>query len=298
MTTQQDQMDTVTEMLRHSPLDLGGDVDKQRIVFSEMMNSHPPAADVVSEKIMIGGIPAVSVRVGKGEPSVTILHFHGGVYAIGSGEDSIGLAADIARPSNARVIAVDYRLAPENPYPAATDDALAAYRGLLEEVTDSSNIAISGESAGGGLAMATALEVKRAGLRLPNALVLLSPWADLTQSGGTIRTKAKVDPVIKADALQLRANDYLAGADPRGALVSQIFADLSGMPPMLIQVGSHEVLLDDAVRLAEKAASDDVNVILDVLAGAFHVSQAFGGMLDEAKEALERVATFLAAHAK
>ena len=141
MTTQQDQMDTVTEMLRHSPLDLGGDVDKQRIIFSEMMNSHPPAADVVSEKIQIGGIPAVSIRVGQGKPAVTILHFHGGGYAIGSGEDSIGLAADIARPSNARVIAVDYRLAPENPYPAATDDALAAYRGLLEEVPETSNIA-------------------------------------------------------------------------------------------------------------------------------------------------------------
>jgi epsilon-lactone hydrolase len=193
---------------------------------------------------------------------------------------------------------VDYRLAPENPYPAATDDALAAYRGLLSEVTESSNIAISGESAGGGLAMATALAAKQAGLRLPNSLVLLSPWADLTQSGATIKTKAEADPVIKAEALQVRANDYLAGADPRGALVSPIFADLSGMPPMLIQVGSHEVLLDDAVRLAAKAASDDVSVILDVIAGAFHVSQAFGGMLDEAKEALGRVATFLAAQAK
>ena len=295
----QDQMDTVTEMLRHSPLDLGADdVDKQRVIFSEMMNASPVAPDALTEKIEIGGIPAVSTRVGQGKPSVTILHFHGGVYAIGSGEDSVGLAADIARPSNARVIAVDYRLAPENPYPAATDDALAAYRGLLSEVTESSNIAISGESAGGGLAVATALAAKQAGLRLPNSLVLLSPWADLTQSGATIKTKAQVDPVIKAEALQVRANDYLAGADPRGPLASPIFADLSGMPPMLIQVGSHEVLLDDAVRLAAKAASDDVSVILDVIAGAFHVSQALGGMLDEAKEALERVATFLAAQAK
>ena len=107
---------------------------------------------------------------------------------------------------------MDYRLAPENPYPAATEDALAAYRGLLSEVSESSNIAISGESAGGGLAMATVLAAKHAGLRLPNSLVLLSPWADLTQSGATIKTKAQVDPVIKAEALQVRANDYLAGA--------------------------------------------------------------------------------------
>jgi len=127
----QDQMDSVTEMLHHSPLDLGGDVDKQRVIFSEMMNASPVAPDALTEKIEIGGIPAVSVRVGQGEPAVTILHFHGGVYAIGSGEDSVGLAADIARPSNARVIAVDYRLSPESPYPAATDDALAAYRAFL-----------------------------------------------------------------------------------------------------------------------------------------------------------------------
>jgi acetyl esterase/lipase len=298
MTSLQDQMDTVTEMMRHSPLDLGGDVKKQRVVFSGMMNAQPPAADVRIEKIVIGGIPAVDIRVGKGTPSVTILHFHGGVYAIGSGEDSVGLSADIARPSNARVIAVDYRLAPENPYPAATADALAAYRGLLGEVSESSNIAVTGESAGGGLAMATVLEAKKAGLRLPNSVVLLSPWVDLTQSGSSIETKAKVDPVIKVEALQVRADEYLAGADPRGPLVSPIFADLSGMPPMLIQVGSHEILLDDAVRLAAKAASDDVSVILDVISGAFHVSQAFGAMLDEAKEALKRVATFLAAQAK
>ena len=126
----QDQMDTVTEMLRHSPLDLGGDVDKQRVIFSKMMNAAPVAPDALTEKISLGGIPAVSIRVGQGKPSVTILHFHGGVYAIGSGEDSVGLAADIARPSNARVIAVDYRLAPESPYPAATDDALAASAGV------------------------------------------------------------------------------------------------------------------------------------------------------------------------
>jgi acetyl esterase/lipase len=217
---------------------------------------------------------------------------------MGSGETSVGLAADIARRSSSHVISVDYRLAPEHPYPAATDDALAAYRGLLDEVTDSSSIAISGESAGAGLALATALAARQAGLRLPDALVLLSPWADLTQSGASMQTKAEVDPTIMAAALQVRADDYLAGADPRGPLVSPIFADLSGMPAMLIQVGSHEVLLDDAVRLAAKAATDDVNVILDVIAGAPHVSQSFAGILEEAASALDRVAAFLATHAR
>jgi epsilon-lactone hydrolase len=294
----QEQMDTVTSIYRNSPLDLGGDVTKMRVIFKEMLTAAPVAADVHTEQIEIGGIPAVSIRVGEGKPSVTILHFHGGVYAMGSGETSVGLAADIARRSSSHVISVDYRLAPEHPYPAATDDALAAYRGLLDEVTDSSSIAISGESAGAGLALATALAARQAGLRLPDALVLLSPWADLTQSGASMQTKAEVDPTIMAAALQVRADDYLAGADPRGPLVSPIFADLSGMPAMLIQVGSHEVLLDDAVRLAAKAATDDVNVILDVIAGAPHVSQSFAGILEEAASALDRVAAFLATHAK
>jgi len=294
----QEQMDTVTSIYRNSPLDLGGDVTKMRVIFKEMLNAAPVAADVHTEQIEIGGIPAVSIRVGEGEPSVTVLHFHGGVYAIGSGETSVGLAADIARRSSSHVISVDYRLAPEHRYPAATDDALAAYRGLLDEVTDSSSIAISGESAGAGLALATALAARQARLRLPDALVLLSPWADLTQSGASMQTKAAADPTITAAALRVRADDYLAGADPRGPLVSPIFADLSGMPAMLIQVGSHEVLLDDAVRLAAKAATDDVNVILDVIAGAPHVSQSFAGILEEAASALDRVATFLATHAK
>jgi acetyl esterase/lipase len=291
-------MDTVTSIYRNSPLDLGGDVTKMRVIFKEMLTAAPVAADVHTEQIEIGGIPAVSIRVGEGEPSVTVLHFHGGVYAIGSGETSVGLAADIARRSSSHVISVDYRLAPEHRYPAATDDALAAYRGLLDEVTDSSSIAISGESAGAGLALATALAARQARLRLPDALVLLSPWADLTQSGASMQTKAAADPTITAAALRVRADDYLAGADPRGPLVSPIFADLSGMPAMLIQVGSHEVLLDDAVRLAAKAATDDVNVILDVIAGAPHVSQSFAGILEEAASALDRVATFLATHAK
>jgi acetyl esterase/lipase len=291
-------MDTVTSIYRNSPLDLGGDVTKMRVIFKEMLTAAPVAADVHTEQIEIGGIPAVSIRVGEGKPSVTILHFHGGVYAMGSGETSVGLAADIARRSSSHVISVDYRLAPEHPYPAATDDALAAYRGLLDEVTDSSSIAISGDSAGAGLALATALAARQAGLRLPDALVLLSPWADLTQSGASMQTKAEVDPTITAAALQVRADDYLAGADPRGPLASPIFADLSGMPAMLIQVGSHEVLLDDAVRLAAKAATDDINVILDVIAGAPHVSQSFAGILEEAASALDRVAAFLATHAR
>jgi monoterpene epsilon-lactone hydrolase len=212
----QEQMDTVTSIYRNSPLDLGGDVTKMRVIFKEMLTAAPVAADVHTEQIEIGGIPAVSIRVGEGEPSVTVLHFHGGVYAIGSGETSVGLAADIARRSSSHVISVDYRLAPEHRYPAATDDALAAYRGLLDEVTDSSSIAISGESAGAGLALATALAARQARLRLPDALVLLSPWADLTQSGASMQTKAAADPTITAAALRVRADDYLAGADPAG----------------------------------------------------------------------------------
>jgi acetyl esterase/lipase len=289
-------MDTVTSIYRNSPLDLGGDVTKMRVIFKEMLTAAPVAADVHTEQIEIGGIPAVSIRVGEGKPSVTILHFHGGVYAMGSGETSVGLAADIARRSSSHVISVDYRLAPEHPYPAATDDALAAYRGLLDEVTDSSSIAISGESAGAGLAVATLVALRDAGKTLPSSAFLMSPYVDLTLSGESLVNKAALDPILTPDGLRQRVTDYVADADPSDPYVSPIHGDLAGLPPMLIQVGSHEILLSDAIRLAARAATADVAVTLDVVPGVPHVFQAYAAVLDEGNAALDRAATFVTAN--
>ena len=290
-----EQMDRVTALLRHSPLDPGGNPTEQREVYRKMLSAAPVPADVRTEKTEIGGVPAVRVRIADIEPKATIVHFHGGFYAIGSAETSVNLAASVARRTGSEVISVDYRLAPEHRFPAATDDALAAYRGLLNDGTAAASIILMGESAGAGLALATLLSVRAADLPMPAAAVVFSPWVDLTQSGVSMSTNADVDPSLAQAGMQIRADDYIAGtgASARDDLVSPLFADLHGLPPLLIQVGSHEVLLDDAVRLAAKAAADDVDVILDVIPGAPHVSQAFAAVLDESAQALDRAATFI-----
>ncbi|MFI0237591.1 alpha/beta hydrolase fold domain-containing protein [Streptomyces sp. NPDC016845] len=286
----------IVDMLRTSPLDMGGDPHKMRIVFDEMIAAHPVPADVRTTAARLGGVPALAVTAGDSEPSGAVLYFHGGGYALGSATASVGLAADIARRSGTTVHTVDYRLAPENRFPAAVDDAVAAYRGLLERGIPAEAIAVSGESAGGGLALALLVAVEEAGLPQPSAAAVLSPWADLTQSGRSHETKAFLDPALTRQALATRADDYLAGADPRSPLASPLFADLRGLPPLLIQAGSHEVLLDDALRLAAKAADDDVAVTLQTFPGAPHVFQGFAAVLAEGARALDDVATFLRTH--
>ncbi|MER6565225.1 alpha/beta hydrolase [Streptomyces sp. NPDC001093] len=287
------QMDKVTALLRGSPLDLAQDPLKMRPVYRAMLTAAPVPADVQTEPTVLGGVPALRVRIEGTVPTATIVHFHGGCYAVGSPETSLNLVANLARRTGAEVISVDYRLTPEHRYPAAVDDALTAYRALLDAGGDPLRIAVAGESAGAGLAMATLLAARRAGLPQPAAALLLSPWVDLTQSGRSLESKAEVDPSMTATALRVRAADYLGDADPRGELASPALADLRGLPPMLVQAGSHEVLLDDAVRLAARAAEGDVDVTLDVVAGAPHVFQAFAAVLDEAAAALDRAAAFL-----
>jgi epsilon-lactone hydrolase len=209
---------------------------------------------------------------------------------------SVGLASDLARRVGARLVSVDYRLAPEHPHPAALDDAVAAYRGLVDSGVAASAIAIAGESAGAGLAAATLVALKHAGLPQPTGAVLMSPWADLTLSGDSISAKAAVDPALTPEGLRRRAIDYTADRDPTADLISPIFADLTGLPPLLIQAGSHEILLDDATRLASRAAAADVAVTLEVTPGAPNVFQGFAAMLDEGDAALTSAGQFLRAH--
>jgi acetyl esterase/lipase len=224
------------------------------------------------------------------------LYFHGGVYVIGDAFQAAGLAAQIGRRTRATVISVDYRLAPEHPYPAAVDDALAAYEALLNNGTAPSDIAFAGESAGGGLAIATLVNARDHGLPLPAAAYLMSPYADLTLAGTTMETKSKADPLLSRENLQPRVTDYTAGQDAALGLISPIFADLSGLPPLIIQAGTHEVLLDDATRLARQAATADVEVTLDITPRVPHVFQAYYPILDEAAAALDRAGQLLTAH--
>jgi epsilon-lactone hydrolase len=244
----------------------------------------------------LGGVPTAEITVDGIEPRHLVLYFHGGVYVMGDAFLAADLASQVGRRTRAKVISVDYRLAPEHPYPAAVDDALAAYEALLHNGTASSDIAFAGESAGGGLAVATLVNARDHGLPLPAAAFVMSPYADLTLAGATMETKREVDPLMSPQALQARVTDYASGQDAALGLISPIFAELSGLPPLIIQAGTHEVLLDDAVRLARQAATADVEVTLDITPGVPHVFQAYYPILDEAAAALDRAGQLLSAH--
>lgn len=292
----QQQREAIAGMLRASPFDPAGDLREQRSLFDKMVAAAPVPADVVTTPGQLGGVPVIYVDIPGTTTDGVILYFHGGFFAIGSAATSVGLASDLARKARMQVVSVDYRLAPEHPYPAAPDDAMTAYQGLLDSGQDVARLALAGESAGANLAAVTLAAIGRAGLPQPTSAVLMSPWADLAGTGDSIKTKADVDPVITADAVRVRARDYLGGADAADPAVSPIYGSLDGLPPLLIQAGSHEILLDDAIRLAARAAYDDVAVTLDVVPGVPHVFQAFAAILDEGEAALTRAGAFLRAH--
>jgi acetyl esterase/lipase len=225
-----------------------------------------------------------------------VLYFHGGGYVAGSARTGTHLAAELARRTGGRALSVDYRLAPEHPYPAAVEDGLAAYAGLLESGASPSRVLVAGDSAGGGLAVATLLAAREQGLPQPAAIAVFSPWADISRSGSSMRTKDGADPLFSYDAMGWYAGRYVPAGDRSAPLVSPVFAALAGLPPLLIQAGSHEVLLDDAVRLAANAGRDDVEVTLQVAREGTHVFPFHFGALDEADEAIDEVARFFQRH--
>jgi monoterpene epsilon-lactone hydrolase len=287
------QRQALDELLRQAPLDVGGDVTEQRALFHEMISSVPLPDDISTKQTELGSVPVVTVETPGLDPSVVVLYFHGGAYALGSAADSVGLAADVSRRVGAKVISVDYRLAPEHPFPAALDDAVAAYRALLGEGVPSSRIAFVGESAGGGLVASALVALKDTDLPQPSCAAVFSPWADLSVSGASATGKAALDPALTPEALRIRARDYLGELDRATPLASPVFADLTGLPPLLIQVGSHEILLDDAIRLAAGAARHDVPVELQVWPEVPHVFQGFAVLLDDADQALNAAAAFI-----
>ena len=290
-----EQQETIDAILRQSAFPVGTSVNEQRRLLREAVSAQPLRPDVIVTAAVLGGVPTAEVTVDGIEPRHVVLYFHGGVYAISDAFLAAGLASEVARRTHARVISVDYRLAPEHPYPAAVDDAAAAYESLLHDVGPS-DIAFAGESAGGGLAIATLVNARDHGLALPAAAFVMSPYVDLTLAGTTMETKRDVDPLLSRELLQPRVADYTAGQDAALGLISPIFADLSGLPPLIIQAGSHEVLLDDAIRLAREAATADVEVTLEVTPRVPHVFQAYSAILDDAAAALDRAGQLLFAH--
>jgi monoterpene epsilon-lactone hydrolase len=291
-----EQRDNLDAILRQSAFPAGLDVAEQRRQLRELLSAQPLPAEITVTAAVLGGVPVAEITVDGIEPRHTVLYFHGGVYVLGDAAQAAGLASQIGRRTRAMVISVDYRLAPEHPYPAAVDDALAAYQALLDNGTAPQDIAFAGESAGAGLAIATLVNARDHGLPLPAAALAMSPYADLTLAGTTMDTKRDADPLLSRENLQARIPDYTAGHDPALGLISPIFADLSGLPPLIIQAGTHEVLLDDAIRLAAQAATADVQVTLDITPGVPHVFQAYYPILDEAATALDRAGQLLSAY--
>ena len=291
-----EQRKTLDAIVRQSAMPAGSDVNEQRRLFQEAISAQPLPADVTVTVAALGGVRTAEITVDGIEPRHVVLYFHGGVYVISDAFLAAALASQVGRRTHAKVISVDYRLAPEHPYPAAVDDALAAYEALLNSGIDPSDIAFAGESAGGGLAIATLVNARDHRLPLPAAAFVMSPYVDLTLAGTTIDTKRDVDPLLNRELLQPRVTDYTAGQDAALPLISPVFADLSGLPPLIIQAGSHEVLLDDAVRLAGRAATADVEVTLEITPGVPHVFQAYSAILDEAGAALDRAGQLLSAH--
>jgi epsilon-lactone hydrolase len=291
-----EQRETVEAILRQSAFPPDSDVNEQRRQLRELASAQPLPAEITVTAGALGGVPTAEITVDGVEPRHVVLYFHGGVYVLEDAFQVADLASQVGRRARAKAISVDYRLAPEHPYPAAVDDALAAYEALLGNGTAPSDIAFAGESAGGGLAIATLVNARDHGLPPPAAAYVMSPYADLTLAGATMETKRNADPLLSRELLQARVTDYTSGQDAALGLISPIFADLSGLPPLIIQAGTHEVLLDDAIRLARQAATADVEVTLDITPGVPHVFQAFYPILDEAAAALDRAGRLLSEH--
>jgi monoterpene epsilon-lactone hydrolase len=251
------------------------------------------AADVTVEQVSAGGVVAEWTVTSAADRNGAVLYLHGGGYVIGSLDSHRHVAAEVGRASGARALAIDYRMAPEHPFPAAVEDALAAYRFLLDSGVKPGRICIAGDSAGGGLVVAAMLAIRGAELPQPGCGWCISPWVDLTCASASMLDNATRDPTVQKPGVLEMAGTYLAGADPRSPLASPIFGDLHNLPPLLIQVGSVETLLDDALGLARVAGLADVHVELQVWPEMIHVWHLFHPMLAAGRRAIAAGGTFV-----
>jgi acetyl esterase/lipase len=290
-------IEIVTAFLTEAEL-LSGPIEEQRAAMDAASVGAPPPEGISIETTSLGGRPAEWLTPDGVGRTAVVLYLHGGGYCGGSLNSHRDLAARIGIASGCAVATLDYRLAPEDPFPAAVTDAVAAYHQLLADGVAPSRIAVAGDSAGGGLVMALLLALRAEGSPSPAAAVCLSPWVDLTQSGASYQELVDRDPMLSKEDLDVLANYYLAGTDPRTELASPLFADdLSGLPPLLIEVGEHEVLLDDATRLAERASAAGNDVTLTVWPEMIHVFQAFPGtILPETDLSVTAIGKFVSGH--
>src|SRR5512132_1320197 len=288
------EIDAVRELLRSKPRPTSFPERRQRL--DAIGSTSPLAGDIGLEPIDANGVAAEWSLAPGSDPSKMLLFFHGGGYCSGSIVSHRGMVTEAGRAAQARTLAVGYRLAPEHPFPAAIEDARSAYRFLLDQGIAPSKTVIGGDSAGGGLTLALMTSVRDAREPLPACAWLVSPWVDLQMTGASLAEKAVTDPLISKSYLEELASAYLAGADPANPLVSPLNADLAGLPPLLVQVGSAETLLDDAVRIARRAGAADVRVNLEIWPHMIHAWHLWAAQLEAGRRAIASGGAFIRAH--
>ena len=293
----QDLIDSFREKRKASAGQAPPTLAELRASFAPAGRIHPVPDDVQVSEVTAGGVPAHWLAAPGTDPGRVLLFLHGGGFEFGSLRSDGELAARLGRAGGMRVLLPEYRLAPEHPFPAAIDDVLAAWRWLrADQGLSARSLAVAGDSAGGGLAVALLVAARDAGEALPAAAVLMSPTVDLTSSGASMTERVDQDPFSTPAMLRQFASDYLAGADPKTPLASPLFAPLAGLPPLLIQVGTADVLLSDSERLARAASQAGVDVTLQVGEGLPHVYQLMAGT-PEAAKATGQIGKFLRARA-
>jgi len=283
----------VLEIVRAQPMNPHA-TPAQRRAGMEKISEHV-ARDATCTPVDVAGIPAEWVEAPGAAADRVILYLHGGGYVMGSIATHRAMVARIARAANSRALLIDYRLAPEHPFPAAVDDAVAAYRWLVAQGCKPGRIVIAGDSAGGGLMLATLLRLRNMGVTLPAGGVGISPWTDLQGTGESVKTKAAIDPMVSQENLSISAKSYYGDHDPKDSLISQIHADFLGLPPLLIQVGESEILLDDATRVAARAKAAGVKVELEIWPEMIHVWHVFAKILPEGQQAIDKIGQFVIA---
>ncbi|WP_045516771.1 alpha/beta hydrolase [Neobacillus niacini] len=269
----------------------GLDLDASRKGLEMLSSLTPIAPDIKVEKTTVKGIPAEWIAAPNAVENRVFLYLHGGAYILGNCNTHRGIAAKLSRSTGSKVLLPEYRLAPENPFPAAIEDAVQAYRWLISSGFKPEQIIIGGDSAGGGLTLSTLLSLKEAGDVLPALVVLLSPWTDLAGTGESMETRAEADPWLKPEASRATPVLYIGNLDPCTPLVSPIYADLEGLPPMLVHVGNDEILLSDSERLVDRARAAGVDVSFKVWNDMWHVFHTFE--IPEARQAIDEVGEFV-----
>jgi monoterpene epsilon-lactone hydrolase len=286
-----EEMQNVRALLATMPNMEDLSIEETRAYFDQMGQNFPLPDGISISSADADGWKADWVRTENASQDRAILYLHGGGYIIGSLASHRHLAAALSQASGASVLALDYRLAPEHPFPAAVEDAVAAYQWLLQLPIKANHLAIAGDSAGGGLTIATLLALRDKGIQLPACGVCLSPWVDLTNSSESYQTV--VDSMLRKEGLDLMAQGYLQGQDAKTPLASPLYADLQGLPPLLVQVGTDEVLYSEAISLEAKAKQAGVAVTLEVWDEMIHVWHFFYPILEEGREAIARIGEYV-----